>query len=324
MARDFLNGLLAGFAELRRQSAAPDAPAAAGARIYTFNADGHTVLEGRIEGGGRFRFLRDQNLIGRNNTGATIAAGTFVRITGWDATAQVLTIAPADPSAESTMPAVGVVNAAIANGASGRVWQMGIVTGLNTGGMTVGGEIYLAASGAFTQTKPTAVGARLQELGTVVVADTSAGQIHANVTGGFQTIPAGGTQPPPQVLPLVFDHSSGVIFTNMSANLVEQFPKLRSFGHLARATRVRLTGYVAVAGPSAAELRVQYSTDLSTWAYLDGGTGPSMSIGGTGIRVSSWVNLVTGAKADIYLRVLAIGGDGALDPNIASMHMHYE
>ncbi len=191
MPRGFLNGLLTSFTEFARQDTAPAAPSGAGARIYTFDADGHTVLEGRIEGGGRFRFLRDQNLIGRNNTGATIAAGTFVRITGWDATAQVLTIAPADPSAESSMPAVGVVNAAVANGASGRVWQIGIVTGLNTGGMTVGGEIYLGASGAMTQTKPTASGARVQALGTVVVADTAAGIIHANVDPGYETIASG-------------------------------------------------------------------------------------------------------------------------------------
>ncbi len=89
------------------------------------------------------------------------------------------------------MPAVGVVNAAVANGASGRVWQIGIVTGLNTGGMTVGGEIYLGASGAFTQTKPTASGARVQALGTVVVADTAAGIIHANVDPGYETIASG-------------------------------------------------------------------------------------------------------------------------------------
>ncbi len=190
MPRNFLNSLLTPFVELPRQSAPPDAPAVDGARIYTFDADGNTVLEGRTVGG-RFRFLRDQLLIGRNNTGATIAAGTFGGGTGWDATAQVLTIALADPSAESTMPAVGVVNAAVANGASGRVWQMGLVTGLNTGGMTVGGEIYLGASGAFTQTKPTASGARVQALGTVVVADTAAGIIHANVDPGYETIASG-------------------------------------------------------------------------------------------------------------------------------------
>lgn len=129
---------------------------------------------------------------------------------------------------------------------------------------------------------------------------------------------------PRNTIPLVYDHSTGMVFTNMPVALTESAVKLRSAVDLSWATRVRLTGYVAVAGPANSEVRVQYSTDQATWNYLDSGTGPLLNIGSVGAKRGSWVNLVAGAKADAWLRVMTINGDGALDPNVASMLLHIE
>jgi hypothetical protein len=180
------------YVKFDRQTSAPATPGSNGANIYTINADGNTVLEGRTETGGRFRFLRDQLFIGRNSTGSTLAAGSWVRITGWDAVNEVVTIALADTGADATMPAAGILTAAIANGASGRVWQIGLASGLNTAGMTEGGEIYLTTSGGWTQTRPTAVGARRQFLGTVLVAHASTGSIFVYPEPSYEIIAASG------------------------------------------------------------------------------------------------------------------------------------
>ncbi|CAA9256371.1 MAG: hypothetical protein AVDCRST_MAG83-2429 [uncultured Arthrobacter sp.] len=178
---------------LDRLNTPPDAPLGPGAKIYTFNVDSLTVLEGRTETGGRFRFLRDQLFVGRNNTGATIPAGTLVRITGWDASpgVEALTIAPADNTSESTMPAVGFVVAAVPTGTSGRVWQIGVLTGINTAAFGVGTEVWLGPNGTFTTTKPSTPGHCRQALGTVVVSDAVNGRVHANVEPGYEVVRPG-------------------------------------------------------------------------------------------------------------------------------------
>jgi hypothetical protein len=68
------------------------------------------------------------------------------------------------------------------------------------------------------------------------------------------------------------------------------------------------------AGPPPAKLRAQYSTDQSSWNYLDGSSGPSVNEDTTGLQVSSWVNLAAGAKADVFLRIVGLDGDGSTDP----------
>jgi len=80
---------------------------------------------------------------------------------------------------------------------------------------------------------------------------------------------------------------------------------------LTDATEARLQVNVAGAGVSGSQLRIQYSTDQSTWNYLDGGTGPASAVDAGGISISSWVTITAGAKSDVYLRVIGINGDGA-------------
>lgn len=82
----------------------------------------------------------------------------------------------------------------------------------------------------------------------------------------------------------------------------------------------RLVVNVAAAGAvTPAEIRAQYSTDQTTWASLDGGTGPAVSIETAGLKVSPWVSLVEMARGDVYLRLVGVGGDGVTDPGFGKI-----
>jgi hypothetical protein len=91
---------------------------------------------------------------------------------------------------------------------------------------------------------------------------------------------------------------------------------------LTNATQARLVVDMAIAGAAVpAKLRAQYSTDQTTWNYLDGSAGPSVDINATGVRTSSWVTLAAGAKADVFLRLVGLSGDGVADPQFSLVQL---
>jgi len=83
---------------------------------------------------------------------------------------------------------------------------------------------------------------------------------------------------------------------------------------LSKFSQARLLVNVTAAGYTNAKTRVQYSTTGLTWYYLDGLASPSVGINTTGLKVSTWVDLCDGAKADVYLRLVGINGDGIVNP----------
>ncbi|MCD6418369.1 hypothetical protein J7M00_06260 [bacterium] len=113
---------------------------------------------------------------------------------------------------------------------------------------------------------------------------------------------------------------------NQPAALRELFNNTgnRTMVDLTNATQVRLTVGVVVAGAATAQIRAQYSTDLSTWSYLDGGTGPSVAINTAGLKVSSWVNIVSAAQTDVYIRIVGINGNGIADPQFGLITLQFK
>ena len=72
---------------------------------------------------------------------------------------------------------------------------------------------------------------------------------------------------------------------------------------------------MTIAGAAAAVIGVQFSTDNGvTWSFLDGGTGPNVSIAATGLIASAWTTLTANAKADVRLRFGGQGGNGSTSP----------
>jgi hypothetical protein len=138
------------------------------------------------------------------------------------------------------------------------------------------------------------------------------------------TGPAGPGPATPENVTLLSENWAGFgspSWTNQPAALTELFGTTigRLKANLTASAQVRLLANVAQAGAATAALRVQYSTDQASWNSLDGSTGPAVNINTTGLKVSSWVDLVAGANADVFLRVVGINGDGTADPDFGNM-----
>ena len=125
-----------------------------------------------------------------NNTGSSIAAGTPVYQTG--VSGQNITIAPADASSASTMPAIGVTKGTIsASGGTGVVVVSGFLKGINTSAYTAGDTLFVANGGGFTTSLSnlTGEGNLIENLGKVVKSDASAGSILVTGAGRANATP---------------------------------------------------------------------------------------------------------------------------------------
>jgi hypothetical protein len=90
---------------------------------------------------------------------------------------------------------------------------------------------------------------------------------------------------------------------------------------LTYANQVRLSIDVATGGVSGAKLYLRYSTDNSSFTDM---TSASCTFGtGTGVFTSGWVNLDSGAKADVWVQVWGSGGDGAADPRFFTISAEF-
>jgi hypothetical protein len=108
-------------------------------------------------------------------------------------------VSKADASNAAKMPAVGIMDADVANNANGHMVIVGTITQLNTAGLTVNAELYVASAGGLTATPPTARaqpvarvervnannGAILVQLGGLSASDATANTlVRRTVTGG--------------------------------------------------------------------------------------------------------------------------------------------
>lgn len=74
-------------------------------------------------------------------------------------------------------------------------------------------------------------------------------------------------------------------------------------------------------GAPGAFIYPQYSTDFSAWSSLSlaGGSAPSCRIDTVGSTAGPWVPLASGAKTEVWLRIMGVSGDGAMDPFIGNV-----
>jgi len=127
-----------------------------------------------------------------NSTGGSLAAGTLVYISGYDASTGAPQITPSDADSRQ---AEYVLNAAIANGAAGVVYRGYTLGSLDTSGSSVGDPIYLSATaGSWTATALTGAAQLSQKVGVVVTSHASTGSIQIDLPGEILKIGSGHIQ----------------------------------------------------------------------------------------------------------------------------------
>lgn len=162
--------------------AQPANPAANKLRIYVEAIQGFSFLKYLDDTGMKREFMRDSMLLAYNNSGSTIAANRIVYADASTGTVPEIKLAKADSIA--TMPAIGVTVETIANGAYGRVMQIGVLENVNTLAFTAGDILYVsdATAGVPTATAPVTP-SLTQEIGTILVDNATTGSIQIVARG---------------------------------------------------------------------------------------------------------------------------------------------
>jgi hypothetical protein len=122
------------------------------------------------------------NVYGHVRAGETLAKGDPVYVSGSHGSGSTLIpiVSRADASNAGKMPAVGIMDAAVANNASGHMVIIGTITELNTVGYSINAELYVAAGGGLAVTPPTG---RAQPVARVERANGTNGAIIVKVNG---------------------------------------------------------------------------------------------------------------------------------------------
>jgi hypothetical protein len=122
----------------------------------------------------------------RNQSGASIPAGSIVYISGATGNRPLITLSQANNDANSAQT-MGFTKTAIANNAFGYVIVRGEVENLDTSALTEGAQLYLSptVAGAYTTTKPTAP-QHLVYVGIVIRAHPTLGTILVAVQNGYE------------------------------------------------------------------------------------------------------------------------------------------
>lgn len=133
----------------------PSGPGTTTLRLYNADEGGFSVLRYVNSSAIDFQISRDTVHIARNNSGATITAGSAVYITG--SNGNYPTIDLADASDPSTMPFFGLAVQDIADNSFGEILTQGDLTGLDTSSFIDGDLLYVSDStpGTLTTTVPT-------------------------------------------------------------------------------------------------------------------------------------------------------------------------
>ena len=149
--------------------------------VALFDGSGNLTVDGTL-----FANHIHGNLAGNVYThiraGEALAKGDPVYISGSHGSGSTLIpiVSKADASNASKMPAVGIVDADIANNANGHMVIVGTITELDTNAYAVNDTLYVASGGGFTATPPAA---NSQPVARVERSNTTNGAIIVKVNG---------------------------------------------------------------------------------------------------------------------------------------------
>jgi hypothetical protein len=210
--------------------------------------------------------------------GETLAKGDPVYVSGSHGSGSTLIpiVSKADASNAAKMPAVGIMDAAVANNANGHMVITGTITELNTAAYSINAELYVASGGGFTATPPSA---RAQPVARVERANTNNGAVLVKVNGLSASDATGST--------LVRRTSDGsASFNGINANSIE--------AGTIEATTLLQTTALASTGNAAFQGSVEF--DTTTYTYGDGAAAAHRTALGGG---ATGVSLFTAASVKV-------------------------
>ena len=163
-----------------------------------------------------------QGLVVDNSTGGSLAAGTLVYVSGYDASTGAPQITKADADSRQ---AEYILSAAIANGASGVVYRGYTLGSLDTSGSSVGDPIYLSATaGSWSATALAGAAQISQKVGVVVTSHASTGSILFLLPGEMLKIGSGHIQAKSIGLSALADGTDGELITWSAAGVAAAVP----------------------------------------------------------------------------------------------------
>ena len=124
----------------------------------------------------------------KNAEGTTLTKGTVVYIKG--VSGNKPTVAKADASDPTKMPAFGIVSADASNNANTIVYTFGTLYNVDTSSFSAGDTLYVSdTAGELTNVKPSGEGNLLQNIGRVIRSHGSAGSIKVGGAGRTNAVP---------------------------------------------------------------------------------------------------------------------------------------
>ena len=103
-----------------------------------------------------------------NNVGYALTIGTPVYETDYNSGQDRINVEPSAASQSSTMPAKGVIKANLNNNTNGEIIVYGELEGVNTSSFDVADELYVAAAGGLTNTRPSGENDLVQKIAVVL------------------------------------------------------------------------------------------------------------------------------------------------------------
>ena len=227
--------------------------------------------------------------------GENLAKGDPVYVSGSHGSGVdlIAIVSKADASNAAKMPAVGIMDAAVANNANGHMVITGTITELNTAAYSINAELYVATGGGFTATPPSA---RAQPVARVERANANNGAILVKVNGLSASDATGNT--------LVRRTSDGSAnFQGINAGSVE--------ASTIEATTLLQTAAIASTGNAAFQGSVEF--DTTSYTYGEGAAEAHRTALGSGATGDQLFTADTPAEARTVLEINRTRVTQALD-----------
>jgi hypothetical protein len=119
-------------------------------------------------------------------------------------------------------------------------------------------------------------------------------------------------------IPLVTPGATAITWSSMPSAQTEfnAATRNRTLYDLTNVNQIRLVIRVIVVGATGSKLRLQYSTNESSWSDIS--TSGDVAVDAVATSAGSWVTIPDAAKSEVYLRITGLSGDGAASPQFGT------